>query len=246
LSRGHDFIIELKGLPSYQPCFGCPSTILSTNSYDATALGPAPAGASRLAPSLLGSTTKAGMIPPEPTTLEAATPLFHVALIQLTQYNKLCNLCQNYLPVEERLIALTCLRMIHKNIGLLYQQIVFKFKLHPTASTPAQLYTQERELLMRLQTQLWRQLSFPQSTDVRCLTFNMLLSLELLLQLTREKHIIPKFLKPISVSHPSIKEQIITRPLTIIDPYITALQQNYYFPLAQEHLTMLDELGNMM
>jgi len=49
------------------------------------------------------------MFPPEPTTLEAATPLFHVALTQLTQYNKLCNLCQNYLPVEERQIALTCL-----------------------------------------------------------------------------------------------------------------------------------------
>jgi len=119
------------------------------------------------------------MFPPEPTTtLVAATPLFHVALTQLTQYNKLCNLCQNYLPVEERQIALTCLRLIHKNIGLLYQQIVFKFKLHSTASMPAQLYTQEREAIMRLQTQLWRQLSFPHSTDVCCLTFHTLLSLE--------------------------------------------------------------------
>ena len=50
-----------------------------------------------------------------------------------------------------------------------------------------------------------------------------------------------KFKQPKLKSNPSIIDQIIHRPLAIIDPYTLALRRNYYFPIAPEESIMSDE-----
>ncbi len=55
---------------------------------------------------------------------------------------------------------------------------------------------------------------------------------------TEEVHDPSTYHTPKIVSSPSLLNQVIYHPLSIIDPYIIALQQNYYHPIAQDPISI--------
>jgi len=102
---------------------------------------------------------------------------------------------------------------------------------------------QKREVILNLQSQLWRQLSFPHDTEVRYLTYKVILTLEsIILLLSTNK--LPQLKLPRTYSgQPSVLQQIIFCPIKILDPYISALRRNYYYPILLE-LAMVGEHEN--
>jgi hypothetical protein len=180
--------------------------------------------------------------PPE-SGINADHSILQTGCTLITQYIKLCNLCQTQLDNIEQRIALDCMQIIHSNINTIENQIQFKFKIlkAPVCTIP---YILKRQLHHSVAS-LWQQLSFPYRTEIRYLTYNIIsLIIESILSQTEEVHDPITYRKPKIISSPSILSQVIYRPLSIIDPYIIALQQNYY-PIAQDPITTMTDNTEM-
>jgi hypothetical protein len=91
--------------------------------------------------------------------------------------------------------------------------------------------------ILQFHTKLWHQLFFPHSTEIRRLTYDLLVQLEQIIHLLLPGTKYKTYTIPSSTSTPSVTEQIIYRPVSILDPYILALRRNYYYPIAPD-LTM--------
>jgi len=103
----------------------------------------------------------------------------------------------------------------------------------------------------QLHTQLWDQLSFPHTTQYRKHIYIILLFAQQILL-----HIAPytnpvlsnthKYSKPAHTSKPSIVDQVVYRPLQIIDPYILAFQSNYYYLIFPDSSDMTEDEIDMI
>jgi len=49
------------------------------------------------------------------------------------------------------------------------------------------------------------------------------------------------FTRPLKRSKPSVAEEVVHRPLAILDPYILALRKNFYYPLHSEDFHQMPE-----
>jgi len=135
------------------------------------------------------------------------------------------------------------MQIIHSNINTIENQIQFKFKIlkAPVCTIP---YILKRQLHHSVAS-LWQQLSFPYRTEIRYLTYNIILLIESILSQTKEVQDPITYRKPKIISSPLILSQFIYCPLSIIDPYIIALQQNYYYPIAQDPITTMTDNTEM-
>ena len=155
----------------------------------------------------------------------------------LTQNATLCNLLQTIIHKEEEQLAVDCLKLIHSSVHMIHSQLSFKFNIlaeQPEGPLPIPIIS--------LHTRLWHQLSFPHSTEVCQLTHETIIHVEEVIQLLLPSLQSIIFSRPKSTSTPSISEQIIHRPIQILDPYISALHSNYYYPLATEERMMLEDM----
>jgi hypothetical protein len=168
-------------------------------------------------------------------------PILDTAHNLLLQYEKLCNMNQRLIPIEERLLIFQFMETIRNNIAIIYKQVQLHFKISSPARTMC-LLPQIVQKLSAIQSSLWQQLAFPHQTEVRSLTFNIIILLEQILSFSTTNRQSQRYYKPISkhTSNPSILDQIIYRPFSIVDPYILALQKNYYYPLMSESLTTIE------
>jgi len=80
------------------------------------------------------------------------------------------------------------------------------------------------------------ELSFPHSTDIRKILFQVALDTEHIIQLFALDNC--SFKAPRQTIIPSAFTQIVEQPKKIINPYITYLQRNYYYPILLEPLVM--------
>jgi len=159
-------------------------------------------------------------------------PILDTAYSLLLQYIRLCNVCQISHSKEERAVALVCLKTICSNINIIYNQVYLKFKMWPGSLSGT--LDRKSELLTSQQKQLWWQLSFPHETQVRFLIYKVILTLESLVLLLSGKTI-PQYCSPTKTNNqPSVLDQVIFRPVSIIDPYLLAIKSNYYYPLLPE------------
>jgi hypothetical protein len=115
-----------------------------------------------------------------------------------------------------------------------------QLKFSSISEYPQIPYEFQRDLVNNIQKQLWQQLSFPHGTKIRQLTFDILLSVESIQSLSVEEVVKDMYYTPRITCTPSIVDQVIYRPLTILDPYILSLQHNYY-PIAQDFPTMVED-----
>jgi len=167
-------------------------------------------------------------------------PIIETATTLPLQYIKLCNICQTVKHREERALAVECMHFIQNNIETIHKQISLQFKFITTPTTTTISYHQKVALSV-LQRRLWSQLSFPHDTDVRSITYRIILLIQAIL-LTPHQHTTPRlFSLPKTTSKPTIIDQIIHNPTRIIDTYTRSLQQNYYYPLALDPAKMSEE-----
>ncbi len=174
-----------------------------------------------------------------------APPNLSEACTLLTQYIRVCSLCQRVLKRDERAIAIQCLIMIQNNINIIYKQLQLHFKIFQPAKTTSPTMAAVRDLTV-LQASLWQQLTFPHDVEVRSITYNVILAIELILLNSGAQGRPAKYYIPNKRSSPSILDQIIYRPLSIINPYTLALQRNYYYPLSSEEQTMQEDSLDQM
>jgi hypothetical protein len=90
---------------------------------------------------------------------------------------------------------------------------------------------------------LWRDLKFPHKTETRASILNFLISLQIFTdfhfhqnnsyQITTTQ----PFLHPTATSQPSVIAQVTSSHSSTIDPYLSALTKNYYFPIHIEAMT---------
>jgi hypothetical protein len=159
-------------------------------------------------------------------------PILDTACALILQHIRVCNVCQLSISAEERAVALVCLRTIWNNISLIRDQVHLNFKLSPLGLSSTQ--QQKREVILNLQSQLWRQLTFPHDTEVRYFTYRVILTLESIILLL-STNTFPELKLPRTYSdQPSVLQQIIFCPIKILDPYISALRRNYYYPISLE------------
>jgi hypothetical protein len=97
------------------------------------------------------------------------------------------------------------------------------------------------QVLLELHTNLWYQLSYPHTCEVSLLIYELAVQLERIFHLHFPALSRIKFHATQLIQTPSLQLQIIFRPSSILDPYILALRDNYYYPLAQEELTMQED-----
>lgn len=180
---------------------------------------------------------QAGGHPPK----EEYVPLLTTANNLLNQYLNLCSISQLHLSSTERKIALTCMTVIHNNIKLIHNQIQLKFKLGGWAAKTTLQYQQKTNLLSTL-TRLWVHLSFPHETDVRLLLFKIILIVEDIINTFSGAYKTEPFQTIQKPNKPSILNQVVHRPINIVNPYLTSLQRNYYYPIATEIVTMSEEI----
>jgi hypothetical protein len=112
--------------------------------------------------------------PNDPLTVDpsSAPPNLGEACTLLTQYIRVCSLCQQVLQRDERAIALQCLKMIQNNINIIYKQLQLHFKIFQPAKTTSPTMNAVRDLTV-LQASLWQQLMFPHDVEVRSITYNV-------------------------------------------------------------------------
>jgi hypothetical protein len=84
---------------------------------------------------------------------------------------------------------------------------------------------------------IWDQLTYPYPTHVHSTIYKTITEVENIIILFIPS-LIKKYSLPKATCKPSVVEQIIHRPTRILDPYLLSLQQNYYYPIATEPLTM--------
>lgn len=142
---------------------------------------------------------------------------------------------------DEEAVAFDCLKFIYSSVRMIHSQLLWKSKFEAGIQT-----TQHFPLrsLISLHTELWYQLSYPHSTEVRQLTHSLTVLLELIINLHFPILHSYKFKIPSGVCTPSLSQQLIHRPITILDPYIQALHRNYYYPIApveEESVSMADD-----
>jgi len=165
---------------------------------------------------------------------QAQQPFLRDIQSLLTQYLKICNLLKIIVHKEEHAIAVTCLTAIYNNILLIQTQLSWRQRFEAGGATESHSLV----LLTTLHTKLWYQLAYPHITEVRKTTHDLIIQLENIIHLYFPSLQLYKFTSPDKVSQPSFYDQIIHSPVTIIDPYILALRNNYYFPLTS---TEVDE-----
>lgn len=89
--------------------------------------------------------------------------------------------------------------------------------------------------LLMLNNSLWQQLAYPHTTKTHANIFSFILAhykIICKLQPSIDGHCHqPPYRLPSKSALPSVQSQVITNPTTIIDPYLSALHRNYYFPL---------------
>jgi len=155
----------------------------------------------------------------------------------LEQYINICNLLQTITHSTEEEVAIDCLSVIHSSMNMIHTQIQVNLQLNILLKHRASLSLPCS--VISLYTELWHQLFYPHKTEVRRLTHELLIQLENIINTicSIKKNL---FKLPIHTSRPSTTEQIIYRPISILDPYILGLQRNYYYPIAPESLNMPD------
>jgi hypothetical protein len=187
------------------------------------------------------SSTKDSVAATPPTTL----PLLSEACTLLLQYTRVCSLCKRVLQRDERTVAIQCLKMIQNNLHVIHRHL----QLHVKFFQPAQASSQTRRIvkeLIVLQNSLWTQLTFPHEIEVRSITYNVILAVELILLNSGAQGRPTKYYKPRQSSFPKILDQIIYRPLSIINPYTLALQKNFYYPLSTGEITENEDSFHQM
>lgn len=158
----------------------------------------------------------------------------------LKQYIRLCNLLQIIINIREAEVAVNCLSIIYGSVTTICAQLSFESKFHSIISGKRTTQPTLPHELIYLYIELWQQLSTPHQTEVRRLTYNLLVTLEEIFNITIPSLKHSKFKQPKHKTAPSLEDQIIYQPITILDPYILALRRNYYYPLAPEQPTMAD------
>jgi hypothetical protein len=97
--------------------------------------------------------------------------------------------------------------------------------------------------ILNLHYQLWKHLSFPHETNIREHIFKIFLSIEPVIAnisnwTSRDFPQNCTFPAKQKQCYPSVSEQVIWRPLSILDSYTLALQRNFYYPLTMPESTM--------
>jgi len=180
-------------------------------------------------------------VQPPSHTLSTIRPLLNDLLSLLKQYSNLCNLLQTIVHKKEEQLAANCLSVIHSSISLVQAQVSITSMLHATDdSYITQFSLLDKTPILQFHTKLWHQLFFPHSTEIRRLTYDLLVQLEQIIHLLLPGTKYKTYTIPSSTSTPSVTEQIIYRPISILDPYILALRRNYYYPIAPD-LTMSND-----
>ncbi len=137
-------------------------------------------------------------------------------------------------------MAVTCLSTIQSSIQMLQTQLSLASQLqqHTERHLPS---VSRFTNIIQLHTQLWHQLFFPHITKVRQHTYEVLITLETITIIFLPTLSDCRFKEPKTFTTPSIVDQIIYRPISIIDPYLLALRTNYYYPIAPADLTMTED-----
>jgi hypothetical protein len=180
---------------------------------------------------------------PCPYLLETASiPILYTTSNLLIQYSKLYTICQLQISPTEKEIALTCMRVIKNNMEVICKQV----QLARTLSDPANFQIPHLQKNTLLLAQLWLHLSFPHATNIRQLTYEIILLIENIINISSSRHTSENFSKPKHPNKPSLTTQIVTRPIEIINPYLLSLQRNYYYPIAYDPVEMSEETSKLI
>jgi hypothetical protein len=147
----------------------------------------------------------------------------------LEQYTNLCNLLQIIVNQEEADLAVTCLSTIYGSVQIIQTQLSIATHFEPTLISSSAILSLIEPIV---HTQLWHQLFFPHTTIVRNSIHTLLVQLELIVTFLIPDFHYKQFRIPTRTISPSIIDQIINQPIAILDPFILALRQNYYYPIA--------------
>jgi uncharacterized membrane protein len=120
-------------------------------------------------------------------------------------------------------VAVNWLSVLHSSVHMIRTQLSIGFKFHTVQAYYGNLLSFPRNIIS-LYTKLWHQLFFPHQIEVQRLTYEILVQLEGIISIVLPAFPYNKFKQPKLRSNPSIIDQIILRPLAIIDPYILALR----------------------
>jgi hypothetical protein len=138
-------------------------------------------------------------------------------------------------------VAVTCLSVIYNNVTMIQIQLSVELNFHRVIIVNGKFQPPLPYELIQLYTELWQQLCFPHGKEARRITYELLITLEEIFNITLPSLTSRKFRAPEHKTTPSVVDQIIYQPLGILDPYILALRRNYYYPIAPEHPTMTEE-----
>jgi hypothetical protein len=160
----------------------------------------------------------------------------------LQQSSQLFNLLQdNILHPNESEVAILCITVIHKNIKTISHQIgslLPRSLQHMIHKAPRVLATILHDIEIT-HTRAWQHLSYPHTTSNRILIYKVLQSIQQVITYITSYQFPPEpDLPPHRPAYPSINTQVIHRPITILDPQILALRQNYYYVLSPEPIEM--------
>jgi len=175
--------------------------------------------------------------------------LLHVLRDLLLQTDNIFTLLQDpsLSPAAVSTTQLCITTIIHNTKTVLYQiQTLLPTSLSNNTDQCTHLVTDLMQSVKYLHTKLWAQLSFPHATQYRKHIYIILLiAQQTLLHIAPYTNPAPlkarRFSKPDRTSQPSIADQVVHRPLQIIDPYIIALQSNYYYPISADSSNMPED-----
>ncbi len=175
--------------------------------------------------------------------------LLHVLRDLLLQTDNIFTLLQDpsLSPAAVSTTQLCITTIIHNTKTVLYQiQTLLPTSLSNNTDQCTHLVIDLMQSVKYLHTKLWAQLSFPHATQYRKHIYIILLiAQQTLLHIAPYTNPAPlkarRFSKPDRTSQPSIADQVVHRPLQIIDPYIIALQSNYYYPISADSSNMPED-----
>jgi hypothetical protein len=136
------------------------------------------------------------------------------------------------------------MQVIKNNMEVICKQV----QLTRTLSDPSNFqipHLQKNSLSIAL-AQMWLHFSFPHATNIRQLTYEIILLIENIINISSSRHTSENFSKPKHPNKPSLKTQIVTRPIEIINPYLLSLQRNYYYPIAYDPVKMSEETSKLI
>jgi len=168
----------------------------------------------------------------------------------------LCQQCINLSKIaqythirSEKLLVANLFRTIRSHIQIIHSSLATYNEIHNSTFSAGMeeitygLYT--RKSIQQYVSLLWEKLKFPYSQQVRSLLLKVLLEIENISNLFQFQSLQPSspkrftYKEPYKTSRPSFEYQVINPAPSslVIDPLITSLQRNYYYPLTFEMAT---------